>query len=156
MHLSNKQRIMNKTFTVLSNKYCSSHNDIEQDQSNCISENINQLNNNRFCTFTKYKIKQQPATVISNQHQQRYFDSPTMIVLDDDDDDIPVSRCSNKPSVNTTTAEPSLNETELSDLLVFTNRKLKVALTQINIFIYSKSYFERINASCNKSSFIIK
>jgi hypothetical protein len=102
---------MNKTFTVLSNKYCSSHNDIEQDQSN----------DNRFCTFTKYKIKEQPTTVIVNQ--QRYFDSPTMISLDDDDDEIPISRCSNKPSA--TTAEPSLNETELSDLLVFTNRKLK-------------------------------
>ncbi len=134
MHLSNKQRIMNKTFTVLANKYCSSDNDIEQDQSNCILENISQLsttsNNNRFSTFTKYKIKQQPTAVIVNQQQQRYFDSPTMITIDDDDDDdkdIPISRCSNKTSV-TAAAEPSLNETDLSDLLIFTNRKLKITL----------------------------
>jgi len=122
---------MNKTFTVLSNKYCLSDNVVEQDQSNCILENISQSstttsNNNRFCTFTKYKIKQQPTTVIVNQHQQRYFDSPTMIILDDDDDDeIPISRCSNKTSVNAA-VESSLNETDLSDLLIFTNRTLKI------------------------------
>ena len=122
---------MNKTYTVLSNKYCLSHNDIEQDQSISMSENINPLsvtlNDNRFCTFTKYKIKQQPATIVANQHQQRYFDSPTMIVLDDDDDDeIPISRCSNKPSAATASAEPSLNETELSDLLIFSNRTSEI------------------------------
>jgi len=133
MHLSNKQRIMNKTFTILSNKYCLSDNDVEQDQSNCILKNISQSstttsnNNNRFSTFTKYKIKQQPTTVIVNQHQQRYFDSPTMIILDDDDDDIPISRCSNKTSVNAA-VESSLNETDLSDLLFFTNRKFKISL----------------------------
>ncbi|CAF3399017.1 unnamed protein product [Rotaria sp. Silwood1] len=123
MHLSNKQRLMNKTFTILTNKY-----NVEQDQSNSILENINQLSttldNNRFCTFTKYKIKQQPTTVIVNQHQQRYFDSPTMITLDDNDDDdndIPLIRCSNnKRSINTN-LEPSLDDTELSDLLIFTN-----------------------------------
>ncbi|CAF1233350.1 unnamed protein product [Adineta steineri] len=113
LHLSNKRRVMNKTFTILSNKYCSFHNDIEQNQSNSICENIDRLsitsNDPRFCTFTKYKI---------NQHQQRYFDSPTMIIPDDDDDDdIPISRCSNKTSF----VEPNLNETELSDLLIFTN-----------------------------------
>jgi len=122
---------MNKTFTILSNKYCSSDNDVEQDQSNRILENINQLsitsNNNRFCTFTKYKIKQEPTTVVVNQHQKRYFDSPTMITLDDgDDDDIPISRGSNKTSVTAAAAEPSLNETDLSDLLIFTNRKFKI------------------------------
>ncbi|CAF3585561.1 unnamed protein product [Rotaria sordida] len=127
MHLSNKQRLMNKTFTILSNKY----NNVEQDQSNCILENISQLSktldNNRFCTFTKYKIKQQhqPTTVIVNQHQQRYFDSPTMITLDDDDDDddnnIPLIRCSNNKKSITTNSEPSLDDTELSDLLIFTN-----------------------------------
>ncbi len=124
MHLSNKQRIMNKTFTVLTNKYCSSDNDFEQEQS---LENISQLsptsNNNRFCTFTKYKIKQQATSVVVNQNQQRYFDSPTMITLDDNDDDIPVSRCSNKTSI---IAEPSLNETDLSDLLIFTNRQSEI------------------------------
>jgi V8-like Glu-specific endopeptidase len=120
MHFSNKQRTMNKTFTILSNKHCSSHNDVEQDQSNCIMENISQLsitpNNNRFCTFTKCKIKQQSTT----QDQQRYFDSPTMIIPDDE---IPISRCSNKISIT----EPSLDETELSDLLIFTNRTFKIA-----------------------------
>jgi hypothetical protein len=120
---------MNKTFTILSNKHYSSYNDGEQDQSNCIMENISQLstasNHNRFCTFTKCKIKQQTATVIVNQHQQRYFDSPTMIIPDDD---IPISRCSNKISMATTaTVEPSLDETELSDLLIFTNRTFKIA-----------------------------
>lgn len=128
MHLSNKQRLMNKTFTVLSNKYCSTHNDVEQDQSNSISENINKLSttldNNRFCTFTKYKIKQQPTTVIINQ-QERYFDSPTMITLEDDDNDIPLSRCSTKRSI-IATSETTLDEGELSDLLVFTNRTLKI------------------------------
>jgi hypothetical protein len=128
---------MNKTFTILSNKYCLSDNDVEQDQSNYILKNISQSsttttsNNNRFSTFTKYKIKQQPTTVIVNQHQQqRYFDSPTMIILDDDDDDIPISRCSNKTSVNAAAAdvESSLNETDLSDLLIFTNRKFKISL----------------------------
>ncbi|CAF1364109.1 unnamed protein product [Adineta steineri] len=121
LHSSNKRRVMNKTFTILSNKYCSSHNDIEQNQSNSICEDIDRLsitsNDPRFCTFTKYKIKQQSATVVVNQHQQRYFDSPTMIIPDDDDDDIPVSRCSNKTSF----VESNLNETELSDLLIFTN-----------------------------------
>ncbi len=133
MHFSNKQRTMNKTFTILSNKHCSSHNDVEQDQSNCIMENISQLspNNNRFCTFTKCKIKQQSTT----QHQQRYFDSPTMIIPDDE---IPISRCSNKISITTATStvEPSLDETELSDLLIFTNRTFKIALIYIRIFFY--------------------
>ncbi|UJR28161.1 hypothetical protein I4U23_009415 [Adineta vaga] len=128
MHLSNKQRVMNQTYTILSNRHCSSHNDVGEDQTYPISENLTQLSstldNNRFCTFTKYKIKQSPSTVIVNEHQQRYFDSPTMIVPDDDDnDDIPISRCSNKTSFTNTSVmiEPNLDETELSDLLVFTN-----------------------------------
>ncbi|CAF4729711.1 unnamed protein product [Rotaria sp. Silwood2] len=120
MHLSNKQRLMNKTFTILSNKY-----NFEQDQSNPIMENTSQLSttldHNRFRTFTKYKIKQQPTTVIVNQYQQRYFDSPTMITLDDDDNDIPLMRCSNNKRSITTNSEPSLDDTELSDLLIFTN-----------------------------------
>jgi hypothetical protein len=139
MCLSNKQRMMNKTYTILSNKYCSSHNDVEENQSKCTLENVNQLsitsNNNRFTTFTKYKIKQQPATVTVNQHQKRYFDSPTMIVLDDDDDDnIPISRCSNQKTSVTAAAESSLNETELSDLLIFTNRMFKLTSISINHF----------------------
>lgn len=112
MHLSNKQRLMNRTFTVLTNKYCSIDNDFEQDQTN----NVQQLSDaNRFCTFTKYKIKDQPTNVSVNQSPKRYFDSPTMITLDDDDndDDIPISRCSNRTA---------LNETDLSDLFTFTNR----------------------------------
>lgn len=111
MPLSKKQRIMNKTFTVFTNQHCSSNNDLEQEN---ISPSSPTLNNNRFATFTKCKIKR--------QDQVRYFDSPTMITLDDDDDrDIPVSRCSNKTSA--AGAEPNLNETDLSDLLIFTNRK---------------------------------
>ncbi|CAF3987084.1 unnamed protein product, partial [Adineta steineri] len=43
LHSSNKRRVMNKTFTILSNKYCSSHNDIEQNQSNSICEDIDRL-----------------------------------------------------------------------------------------------------------------
>lgn len=139
MPLSNKQRSMNKTFTVLSNKHCSSYNDVEQDQSKYFSENINRLpttlENNRFLTFTKYKIKQQPTNVIINQNQaqkQRYFDSPTMITLDDDENDIPLSRCSNRKSM-VPNSEPSLNETELSDLLVFTNRMSRVVLLKLNL-----------------------
>ena len=127
MHLSQKQRQMNQTFTILTNKYCSSDNDLEAEQTNCIEEKISQLpstsNENRFCTFTKCKIKER-STI--NQNQTRYFDSPTMITLDDDDEnDIPISRCSNKTSV-TNAAEPSLNETDLSDLLIFTNRKFDI------------------------------
>lgn len=124
MDRSNKQRIMNKTFTILSNKYCSLDNDLQEDQSN-LSQLSTTLNDNRFCTFTKCKIKQQPTKLSVNQNQQRYFDSPTMITLDDDDDDddeIPISRCSNRLSVTAAAVEPSLNETDLSDLLIFTNR----------------------------------
>lgn len=146
MHLSNKQRTMNKTFTVLTNRYCSSDNDLEQEQANCISKSISPLpatsNNNRFCTFTKYKIKHQPTIVAVNQNQPRYFDSPTMITLDDDDDVIPVRRCSNKTSAITATAEPSLNETDLSDLLIFTNRKCEIPSTSISTLSYSQSYYE--------------
>ena len=132
MHLSNRQRSMNKTFTILTNEHSSFYNNVDQNQSNYIMENINQLsstsNMDRFRTFTKCKIQKQPATVIVNQHQQRYFDSPTMITLDDDDDnDIPVVRCSKKTPL-VTGSEPSLDETELSDLLIFANRKLKKAL----------------------------
>ena len=120
MHLSKKQRIMNKTFTVLTNQYCSSDNEFDQ-----VLEKNSSLNDNRFCTFTKCKIKHQPTTDSVLPNQARYFDSPTMITLDDDDDrDIPVSRCSNKTSA-TPAAEPSLNETDLSDLLIFTNRKFE-------------------------------
>jgi hypothetical protein len=110
---------MNKTFTVLSNKYCSSDNEYEQDQSNRSLEKISQLsittNQNRFCTFTK--------------NQQRYFDSPTIITLDDD---IPISRCLNKTSV--TPGEPNLNETDLSDLFVFTNRMFQIISMSIKSF----------------------
>lgn len=115
MHLSKKHRIMNKTFTVFTNQYCSSDNDFEQvlEEKNSLSPTLNE---NRFCTFTKCKIK----------HQSRYFDSPTMITLDDDDDDrdIPISRCSNKTSA-VPAVESSLNETDLSDLLIFSNRKFE-------------------------------
>jgi hypothetical protein len=122
---------MNKTFTILTNKYCSSDNDFEHEESNYMLENISQLsltsNKNRFSTFTKCKIKQQPTSVLVNQNQQRYFDSPTIDDDDDDDDDdIPISRCSNKTSVTAAAAEPSLNETDLSDLLIFTNRKFEI------------------------------
>lgn len=117
---------MNKTYTVLLNKYCSSSLYDEQDQSNGIIENNSQLSttldNNRFSTFTKYKIKRSSTTTIVNQDQKRYFDSPTMITLDGDDNDIPLIRCSNKRSINDN-SKISLNETELSDLLIFTNRK---------------------------------
>ena len=127
IHLSNKQRVMNKTYTVLSNKYCSSYVDTDQqDQMHPIMENtsrlLSPLDENRFSTFTKYKIKQPTNTIIVNeqQQQQQYFDSPTMIVPDDDDEYIPISRCSNKtPSA---LIESNLDETELSDLLIFTNR----------------------------------
>lgn len=112
MPLSKKQRMMNKTFTVFTNQHYSSDNDVEQEQQENISPS---WNDNRFATFTKCKI--QP------QDRARYFDSPTIITLDEDDDDrdIPVSRCSNKTSA--VGAEPNLNETDLSDLLIFTNRK---------------------------------
>ena len=133
MHLSNKQRLMNKTFTIMTNEYCSPHHHYDDgnagDEHESTFEKASQLsgtsNTNRFCTFTKCKIKQQPSTVITNPYQRRYFDSPTMIVLndDDDDDEIPILRCSNRSSV-AAGHEPSLNETDLSDLLVFTNREL--------------------------------
>ncbi|CAF0903088.1 unnamed protein product [Adineta ricciae] len=124
MHLSNKQRVMNKTYTVLSNKYCSSYVDTDQqDQMHSIMENtgrlLSPLDESRFSTFTKYKIKQPASTIIVNEQQQRYFDSPTMIVPDDDDEYIPISRCSNKTS--SALIESNLDETELSDLLIFTN-----------------------------------
>ena len=137
MHLSNKQRLMNKTFTIMTNEHCSPHHydgdgDDEHDRHESTFEKASQLsgtsNTNRFCTFTKCKIKQQPSTVIANPYQRRYFDSPTMIVLDDDDDEIPIVRCSNRSLAAAAAAgghEPSLNETDLSDLLVFTNREFE-------------------------------
>ncbi len=127
MHRSNKQHVMNKTFTVLTNEHCLFYENLKYDELTGIAENSSQLlstsNNARFRTFTKYKIKEKPDTVFVNQHQQRYFDSPTMITLDDEDD-IPVVRCSNRTS-NTAGPESIVDETELSDLLVFTNRELK-------------------------------
>ena len=138
MHLSHKQRLMNQTFTILTNKYCSIDNDFEQEQlaNDDTSKNVQQLSDaNRFCTFTKCKIKDQSAIVSVNQNEKRYFDSPTMITLDDDDDDdeIPVSRCSNRTSINPAT----LNETDLSDLFVFTNRLSNIFFS----FILNKENF---------------
>jgi hypothetical protein len=118
---------MNRTFTVLTNEHCSVYENFKYDESNNISKNsselLSQSNDARFRTFTKYKIKEKPATILVNQHQQRYFDSPTMITLDDEDD-IPVVRCSNKTSISAG-PETTLDETQLSDLLIFTNRQLK-------------------------------
>lgn len=118
---------MNKTFTVLTNEHCTPSPVAQDKQSDWGLHKISPLSvvsssDDRFRTFTKRKIQEQPDTVISNPYQQRYFDSPTMITMDEDEDDIPVLRCSNKRSI-LPDIEPSLDESDLSDLLVFTNRE---------------------------------
>ena len=116
-HKSTMNRILS---TVLTNKYCSYYENVKYDQSTDISKNSNKLlttyDNDRFRTFTKYKINDK-----SNIIQQRYFDSPTMIKLDDEDD-IPITRCSDKSLINVH-SESSLDETDLSNLFIFANRQ---------------------------------
>jgi hypothetical protein len=104
---------MNTTFTVLTNEHCTPSPVAQDKQSD-----------DRFRTFTKRKIPELPDTVIVNPYQQRYFDSPTMITMDEDDDDvdIPVLRCSNRRSI-LPDIESSLDESDLTDLLAFTNRE---------------------------------
>ena len=129
MHRSNKQRRMNKTFTVLTNEHCTPSPVAQDKQLELGLPKISPLSavsssDDRFRTFTKRKIQEPSDTVIVNPYQQRYFDSPTMITMDEDDEDvdIPVLRCSNKRS-NLPDMEPSLDESDLADLLVFTNRE---------------------------------
>lgn len=110
---------MNQTFTIFTNEHYQNVND-----STSNSED-------RFRTFTKTKNKQEKdeAIVIINQHPKRYFDSPSMITFDNDDEDddeeakeIPIVRCANKSSM-LSGPEPSLDESDLTDLYTFVNRK---------------------------------
>lgn len=112
---------MNQTFTIITNQYYQNENDPDD----------------RFRTFTKSKTKkteETESTVIVNQYPTRYFDSPTMIKFDNDEDDngeeeeIPIVRCVNKSSI-LSGPEGNLDETDLTDLYSFTNRKFVLILS---------------------------